>query len=246
MQKQKARLAILIVLIASTQLPMVMGQTEECTTTVVSQANEQLLSKYHILLTTSGLLLDPRLVPDCRTRSSIAALLQRSFVGKLDKADEAFALKHRSEFNQVVLTVWPAIANSPAIPSDGILANEKWTILGDKAVDNDTLNQLVSSDIGVRGLSAEAAYLLLVRLTPPLYGRVSDVVVSPRSSITEKLFGIAVISHQNRSLANHELKKLQGKDLSPVEKAVAARLGARLAAGKLLGWSDVEALADPT
>jgi hypothetical protein len=237
---------IAIALIFGLSSWLAMGQIPDCRTDALEPGDALLLEQYHILMTKRGLLLDPRLVPDCVTRESIASVIQHNLVGKLGLIDETFALKHKGDFNVVILAVWPAIANSPAFPSDGATADEKWSILEDPAVETHTLDELVSSYIRQYGLSPEASFLLFTRSTPALYQTVSDTVKSSRSSVSEKLFGIALLSRRDPNLASAEIKKLSMKDLSQVERGVADRIRSRLSLHKPVQWADVRRLADPT
>jgi hypothetical protein len=221
------------------------GAGQSCKSFAPTLAQQQLLSRYHLLITAQGLILDERLIPNCEVRQRLAAILQYSLGRNLTLEEERFLALHRAEFNRTVRETWLSIGASPAFPEDGSIREEKWLILLDKNINDQTLNDIVSVQITTDGLSDQAAFLLIHRSTAMLTKEVFRIAALDGRGPSEKLLGIAIVSHYDRDTAMALARNMLKIGLTPQEKHVLGLIDERLSAGDVVTWNDLEPIVNP-
>jgi hypothetical protein len=219
--------------------------SDDCPAPKLSQKDHRLLEKYKVLQTREGLIFDPAVVTGCDARKRISLLIQHSMGSGLTEADKNFAETHRELVNRVVLTIWPLIADSPAVPSDGALRHEKWMILFEPIIYDQTVVKLVSKNIPEKGLWGDAASLLFSRPLPTLSRLIESRVTNERSTVTEKLYGIAVLSRLGTVQSPTIVQRVVGRaKLTDAQRQTAARLIRKFDSKVPADWSDVQELVE--
>lgn len=193
------------------------------------------------------LLVSSTLVPDCDERSRVSQLLSDVIVrGRATKEDRKFAEGHSDLVSSVVKHVWALIAASPAVPSDGTLRHDKWSMLLEPAVDKDVVLTLVRDYVKKSGLSADAAYFLLHRHMSEFIPMAREILESRKSTISERLFATAFLSRDSdAAVLRPSLQELaQERGLTRAESLTIHNLQERLSDGKPATWEDVQQLVE--
>ncbi len=208
-------------------------------------------------------ILGPKLVPDCEIRMHFelfvtkimhSTLLRQSTgtharVPGADNPQEEmeleeereFAMRHRALFGRVIRQLFPLIAGSPAIPSDGALRDRKWNLLLEPAIGDDDLAKILSTEMSSGGL-AEPASILFERPLSSIDPQLKRVLKHPRF-VSESLYAIALLSRSSRKDFVPLLTKIEKqKNLTPVQGKVIRILINKLQSGEQVKWRDVEDL----
>lgn len=204
-----------------------------------------LLTQYKVVSFRGFFLISPELISDCTLRGAVAGYIEKGLQNHLGKTDRVFAKEHRSLINSSVIHIWPLIAESPAVPADGSLYDDKWSLLLDDVLEDSTVTALVSRNIQKHGLWTAATYVLMRRSLPNLAIQLHAILNSPDSTVTERLCAIAVLSHFS---IPDPLSLLQqstaGYQLTQGEQETIRRLHQRFSRGLPAEWSDIEKLVE--
>jgi hypothetical protein len=175
----------------------------------------------------------------------VAGYIERGIQNHHNEADRVLARDHRSLINSSLIHIWPLVAESPAVPADGALYDDKWSLLLDETLEDSAVTALVSRNIEKHGLWTPATYVLMRRPLPKLAFQLQTILKSPDSAVTERLCAIAVLSHFS---IPEPLSLLQqstaGSQLTQGEQETAHRLQQRFLQGLPAEWSDLEKLVE--
>jgi len=211
----------------------------------LTEDQKQLLTRYKVLWNQGPLLISRELIPDCNLSDFISRFIATSLHGSLSEAGRRFAQTHQLPVNRAVLHIWPLIANSPAIPNDGALADEKWSILAEPALYDSTIARLISGNIRRFGLRGSAANILMRRAIPSFSPQIYSVLTKSTSHNVEKLYAIAILSklpihgEKNISLLTRTIHGLQ---LTDAEQKAASNLKHRFESNHPAEWKDIDML----
>ena len=223
-------------------------QGDHCVLPKLTKEQQDLLDRYQILDKQVAnlpdfFLLSPKLGQSCEVRRAAAHWLQYEIGGHPKDEDQRFAGSHRAFINRVVLRVWPALAASPAAPNDGEFDWEKWDVLDDPIISDNTVTKLVWDDIrknGLWGSDAAVIFSRSLRGTYPLIRRIPD---DPKSHIIEKLYAIALMTRMKPSVPIPPLDSVtRNVQLTKAQAATVENLKKRIQAGQQAEWSDMDEL----
>ena len=216
----------------------------QCTPFVLQPKQQKMLDRYLIVEASDGrLLLSPKLGYSCEMRQRISLWLSYSIGSHPRPEDARFAINHRAILNRVVLMVWPAIATTPAVPEDGDLSSDKWNILDDAIIDDNTVTKLVLGDILRRGLWGESAHLIFSRSLPGTHHLIRPILIDPHSDIIEKLYAFALLTRMKPVVPIPSIETItQNVALTDAQKRTVDLLRNRIQAGQPAEWSDVDGL----
>ncbi|MGD0683266.1 MAG: hypothetical protein ABR990_14595 [Terracidiphilus sp.] len=239
----------IVILLGIASLPAVsIAKGHPCDEPKLSQKEQQLLDQYLIVYGPHTLILSSRLVPSCETRQMLSLWLTNHLGTPLrptseELREDKFASRHRALLNRVVLKVWPLIAESPAVPNDGALADDKWAILEDPLIEDSVVDKFVSDDLSRGGLWREDAYLLFSRSLPHAFQLVRPILDNPKARLDAKLYAFALLSDAKQGEPLPSLDMLiKGETLSGGQEQTVEVFKARRSAGQVIEWSDFSGL----
>ncbi len=227
------------------------GETSHQISALTSKQQE-LLRKYGVVEGNGKdkIIISEKLVPDCFTRVHFGRLISRILGTGSAGEEETFAKNHSTLLGRVVRALWPVIAESPAVPNDGALPDEKWALLNEPALSDSDVTAIVSAEIE-SGLDGNVAYLLFHRTLPQLNVQIISILdVNSKSvkgrlrSTSEKLYAIAILSRKpkpNLLLALWQLEQLESP--SPVEQTTIEKMSRKLRSNRAVEWKDMDELA---
>jgi len=216
-----------------------------CRSQSLTDNEQKLLDRYLILREKNGrLILSQKLGDSCEIRRAAASWIFDTIAGQSSVDDGAYETSHRETLNRIILQVWPAIANSPAVPDDGALADGKWNILSASIISDDTVGTIVSQEVLKGGLWTAEARLMFtrnLRATPRL---IQLVIANKKSDIVSKLYALALETRTNRTLHGVSISSIiDDVKLTNTEAHVVENLRKRINAHEPVEWLDVEDLA---
>lgn len=237
--------ALLPLILAIAPLSLTECGIAQCKGPELPEAQEELLSHYKILFYHGLLMISPELISDCVQRSEASVLLSHAIFGNgLTATDEQFAAKNPKLLSTLVRTVWGAIANSPAVPSDGTLRHDRWAILRNPNVDGSVVAEIALSSIHSGGFGPDVTYLLLCRPLPELSTTAKEELAAPKAPVTSKIFALAFLSKISVIEAKEASDKLSASSSLTSEQAmVLKQLTNRFGRNEAATWDDIAPLA---
>jgi hypothetical protein len=237
-----------ILLVASYGLVAAEKDISECAARegiALSSQQKEYLAQFHIIECLKGqIVIDPQLQRNCEQAEGMERLIRHVISGEKDDASAEFARQNSEAVNRVVAAVWRNIGTTPGYPSDGALMTEKWGLLEVPVLTDSTLTEIVGRDIAAGGLWGDATYLLFKRDIPGVDAAVEDILASPQSDITEKLYALALLGRRGWSpslIARAEGIRKEPA-LLPEQRQVITAIYSKIQTGQPASWSDVEAL----
>jgi len=238
----------LLVIVVTGNLPL--GLSEAINNATCSQPNltdtqQALLDKYLILREENGeLTLSQTLGYSCEIRRNAAVWISDMISGQHSLDDKVFERSHGDALNQIVLQVWPAIANSPAFPSDGALRYDKWNVLSNASVSDETVGRIVSQEVRKGGLWTAEAHLMFSRSLDVTSRLIKVVLADNKSDIISRLYAFALETRLKSGSPDLSIASvINGVALTETQAGVVENLRKRIEAHEPAKWSDVEDLA---
>ncbi|MGD0581160.1 MAG: hypothetical protein ABSC08_19825, partial [Bryobacteraceae bacterium] len=154
-----------------------------------------MLYKYGITLYRSEFIVSKGIVSDCNQRKAISTLITDVILRNgASAADREFAGQHRELVGKTIKLLWPRIGSTPAVPSDGILRHERWSLLLETWLTDQDVSILVSDYVRQSGFGADSGYLLMHRPLLSLIPLAKEILHNERASTSERLYAIAFLS----------------------------------------------------
>jgi hypothetical protein len=213
----------------------------------LSERDRTLLARYGAIYRKEWHFSD-QIVSDCALRVKMAWYFRRVIQGRIDAAVTRFGWMHSKAIDSVLERVWPLIAYSEALPSDGSFESEAWALLRQPWVSSETYGRVMQREIGERGLSRAAVFSLLERPTQTVRPDLLKLVNRSESGgralpLAELVAALILLDILEDSAAIDKLKMiLEGTIPSEAERAVIRTIVESIGRNEAIRWSDIEPL----
>lgn len=213
----------------------------------LTSAQRAVLQKDGAVFSSGYLLLSEELVKDCEVRGETSEHLSRSLslaeAGE-EQAGSPFVKRHSKDVVAVLRRLWPTLSGSKVF-ADGALAETKYALLAEPALDEADLVPFVSDILKAETMDNGMARVLFAR---PMPGSKPAIRATLRvferiDDSSGRILALAVLQKLGDVSALPKLKELLTEGcLSTLERSCVAVLVGKVERGDELVFSDVEGL----
>lgn len=212
----------------------------------LTEADRNILRHQGVILRKEWIFAD-KLIPNCMLRIRMAWYFDKVIQGRVDIPVIRFGWLNANLIDAVVTKVWPAIAFSEAVPSDGSLGSEAWALLRQPWMSSITYGTLLQAELRRRGLSSEAIVTLLdrpARRVQPELVRLVDTSATARSvSLLERVGALILLDILGDGRAIRKLEEISARSLlAAIDRATIQGIVAKISQGDSILWTDLELL----
>lgn len=208
------------------------------------------LKRNGVVFRSGHFLLSEELVPDCELRGRMSSYFTGVFSITQDgDHNRKFAATHSKEIVGVLRRIWPTLGDKkaliPARDEDIADPDEKYTLLGDPALEESDLAPFISDIVKTESISNRVAQLLFARpmqaVKPALLDLQKDA--EEADDFRLQILNLAVLQKMGDQSALPKLRKLRHKkELPQPERRYVNAILSKAGRGKEILFSDVEGL----